>query len=153
MKTYKEIVISIIIIIFVIILDIITQNYTEKAIDTTTNQLDEFKSNLEDKIEKKENKIENEEIIENQEKIEDTKEIKKIEEEMSNIINHWDEKDEVLSYYIEHDELEKVQTELSSLKANIMIGEYEDGIPDIEECIFILEHIKDKFALKIKNIF
>lgn len=149
----KEIIISVIIIIFVITLNIITQNYTKESIDSTTEQLSQFKDNLKDTIEQKEIRIENEEIKQSEEKIETTEEMEKIEADFNNIIEQWNKKDKVLAYYIEHDELEKVQTELTGIKANIQIKEYEDGIPDIEKCIFILEHIKDKFSLKVKNIF
>jgi len=31
--------------------------------------------------------------------------------------------------------------------------DYEEGMPDLNRCIFILNHIKEKSALQIKNIF
>ena len=51
------------------------------------------------------------------------------------------------------DELEKVETELTSLSAYIDIEEYDHGVPELEKGIFILNHIKEKFKFDIKNIF
>ena len=73
--------------------------------------------------------------------------------QIEDIVNNWNERHKKLAYYIEHDELEKVETELVSLKGNIEVKEYEQGIPNLNNCIFILEHIKEKTALQIKNIF
>ena len=69
------------------------------------------------------------------------------------IQNKWNEYQEKLAYYIEHDELEKVTTELTKLKADVETENYEFAIENLDNCIFILEHIKDKSALKIVNIF
>ena len=55
--------------------------------------------------------------------------------------------------YIEHDELEKVETELTGLRAYIEKEEYYEALPEIDKSAYILEHIKDKSALNLKNIF
>ena len=65
----------------------------------------------------------------------------------------WNERYDKMAYYIEHAELEKVDTELTALKANILIEEYKEGIPELEKCIFTLSNIKEKSEIKIKNIF
>lgn len=52
-----------------------------------------------------------------------------------------------------HDELEKVSTELAKLKADVKTENYDFAVENLDNCIFILEHIKDKSALKIVNIF
>lgn len=127
----KELIICIIVVIAVIIGNVITQGYTEKCVETTNSGLLELKGEL-GKKEKNEQEI--------QSKID---EIKK----------DWDEMQEKLAYYIEHDELEKVETQLYLLKGEVETKLYDDAIPETEKCIFILEHIKDKNALNIKNIF
>jgi len=78
------------------------------------------------------------------------KEVSKKYEELEKV---WLEKYEVLAYYIEHEELEKVSSELFQLKGSIKTSQVDEGIPTIENCRFILSHIKDKDKVEIKNIF
>ena len=68
-------------------------------------------------------------------------------------MDDWREIYNKLAYFIEHDELEKVETELTSLESYIKTEEYKHGVPELEKGIFILNHIKEKFKLDIKNIF
>lgn len=128
---YKEIVITTIIIILIIIGNIITQNNTNKSVETISSELSMFRQNI---------------IKENVDKEAVEKHIEKIE-------NIWNEQYEKMAYYIEHDELEKVETELAKLKADIEVKNYLLAVENIDNCVFILEHIKDKTALKIVNIF
>lgn len=127
----KEWIICGIVIFLVIIINIITQSYTNKSVEFMDAKLEALKGKLE------------------QEEIEQ----KVIQQEMQDLMKDWKERYENLAYYIEHDELEKVETELTSLQANIEIEEYQQGVPDLEKSIFILNHIKEKFKLNIKNIF
>jgi len=39
------------------------------------------------------------------------------------------------------------------LKADVKTENYDFAVENLDNCIFILEHIKDKSALKIVNIF
>ena len=128
---HKEIIICAIIIIFIIVLNIIAMNYTQDAVETVSSDLNRFKSNIMDE------NPNNDEIRKNNKEI----------------MNKWREKYNVLAYFIEHDELEKVETELTALEASIDVEKYEDGVENLERCIFILNHIKDKYSLNIKNIF
>lgn len=128
---YKEIIICSIVIIIVVVLNICTENYTKESIVLISNNLESLKQNMLSEEQNEEN----------------------INSQIDDIVNNWDERYKKLAYYIEHDELEKVKTELVSLKGNIEVKEYEQGIPNLNNCIFILEHIKEKTALQIKNIF
>ena len=126
---YKELVICLVIVIIVISLNIITEKNTKDTIQ----EMDEKLSKLEENM------------------LKDGKEDSgKLMEE---IVNTWKEKKEILEYYIEHDELEKVETELNELKAKIETKDYEEGLINIEKGIFILNHIKEKYKLRIQNIF
>ena len=125
---YKETIIIIIIIILIILGDIITQKYTEKTVSEISIGLYELKDYISQNKEGKNKKIEN------------------IEEK-------WDKKSETLAYYIEHDELEKVNTEIAKIKADIETNNEKIAIENLERCIFVLEHIKDKNLIKIVNIF
>ena len=127
----KEVIICIVVVIFVIIGNIITQNYTRKSVETINAKLIELKEKL-SKVNKDEEGLK---------------------EAVKYIKEDWDEKQEKLAFYIEHDELEKVETQIHLLSGEVKTKLYEDAVPETDKCMFILEHIKDKTALNIKNIF
>lgn len=127
----KEVIICIVVVIFVIIGNIITQNYTRKSVETINAKLIELKEKL-SKVNKDEEGLK---------------------EAVKYIKEDWDEKQEKLAFYIEHDELEKVETQIHLLSGEVKTKLYEDAVPETDKCMFILEHIKDKTALNVKNIF
>lgn len=126
---YKELCVIIIILIFIFSFNIITQNYTKESVQIMNDKLNSLKESI---------------LTE-----EDEKAVSLVEE----VLNDWKERKGKLEYYIEHDELEKVETELMSLKGNIEIEKYKEGVIDIQKSMFILNHIKEKFAFRIQNIF
>lgn len=126
----KELVISIIIITLIILGNIITQNYTKNSTIKISELLDNLKIEVLTKNEKE-----------------------KLLSKISFIEDDWNKFEEKLAYYIEHDELEKVESQISSIKGFIEVNNYEEVVPEIERGIFILEHIQDKSKLNIKNIF
>ena len=128
---YKELVISIIIVIAIVVGNIVTHNYTKDSVAMLNDELNTLRQILL-KEEKKQDLL-NKQVIEIEEK--------------------WSEKHKVLAYYTEHDELEKVETQITAVKGNIEVEEYEQCIPELDKCIFILNHIKDKDSLMIQNIF
>ena len=131
---YKEIIISIIILIGIITLDQITQRYTKESMESFSEKLSIMKKDLKEEIEKE-------------------KEEKNLEEEVKKLEIDWEEMYGNLAYFIEHDELEKIETQLKELKGNVEVKQYAEAIPGIEKCKFILEHIKQKDAIHIQNIF
>ena len=131
----KELIISILIIIFIIIGNIITQNYTKECVSQMNVTLDVLKEISLNSKNKSENKYD--EIYNQVQEIEDK----------------WSEFQEKLAYYIEHDELEKVESQIFTMRGFSEIKKYDEIIPELEKCIFILEHIQDKTKLNVKNIF
>ena len=129
----KEIVICITIIITIVIGNNVTQEYTTQAVGEMTNLLNSIRK----------------EISENKENMD----INKIEEEIEKINTQWEKRHEKLAYYIEHDELEKVETNLTGLKGEIEAGEYGDAMSQLDQSIFLLEHIEDKYEFNLQNIF
>ncbi len=125
----KEIIVSIIIVIAVIIGNAVTQNYTTQCASKMTQELSQLKEEIQN------NKYDG------------------MEEKMNKINEQWYEMQEKLAFYIEHNELEKVETQLMALKGNIESELQKESIPEIEKCIFMLKHIQDKSALDIKNFF
>ena len=126
----KELIICIAVIVIVIVGDVLTQNYTKQSTKEVNEKLSDLKL----------------ELLEEKDK-------NKISEKISELRENWDKRQEVLAFFIEHDELEKVETQLFVLSGEIEANLYDDAIPEIEKCIFILEHIEDKTAFNIKNIF
>lgn len=128
---YKELVIIIIVIVVIVIGNIITQNNTIEAVSQISGELVSLRKEMEKEDASQE----------------------KSKQQMKKVEEVWNEKYKLMAFYIEHNELEKVQTELTKLRADIQMEEYAQGVENLENCIFILEHIKDKSALKVVNIF
>lgn len=130
---WKEIIICIIIVTTIAIGNNITQNYSVESIETLTSKLGELKVEMK---EKKEN-------IDNA----------KIKEKANNIFNEWTQRYDKLAYYIEHDELEKVETNLTSLKSCIETNSFSEAVDELDKCTFVIKHIKDKYMFNLQNIF
>ena len=126
---YKEIIITIIIIVVIFGLDILTNNYTSNAADVISIKLDELKQEVEQ---------ENTENIANK---------------TDEILNKWKEYYNVLAYYIEHDELEKVETQLTMLRADQNEKKYEECKKEIDTTKFILKHIENKEKFTLQSVF
>ena len=129
----KELIISIIIVVLIFVGNSVTENYTGESVDETKQSLSDLR----------------EEIMKNEDEIDVTSAKQKID----NIHEQWDSRYEKLAYYIEHDELEKVKTELTGLRGYIEKEEYSEAVPELDKSMYILEHIKEKTALNLKNIF
>lgn len=129
----KELIISISIVVVIFMGNAFTEKYTKKSVDETSKNLQKLR----------------EEIMKNEKEVDVDYAKKKIYE----IHEIWDRKNEKLAYYIEHDELEKVETELTALIGYIEKNKYADAVTEVDKSIYILEHIKDKNAFNLKNIF
>ena len=126
---YKEIIIVILVIALIIGLDIITNNYTKTSVSILSDELNILRENI--LQEDKEN----------------------AQTQMMNIKNIWEKRYNILAYYIEHDELEKVETELTSLAAFLNVEEYGECISELDKTIFVLEHIEEKEKFDVRSIF
>ncbi len=74
-------------------------------------------------------------------------------EEFNDIYDTWKKRFNILAYYIEHNELEKVEAELVVLKGKIENENYIETNENLEKTIFLLNHIEDKYAFNLQNIF
>ena len=128
---YKELIISIIIIVGIFSFDYVLQKNTTKTIDTTTKGLTSLKEEI------RKNELSN----------------KEIEDKTNKIYNEWNANHEKLVLYIEHDELEKVEIDFASCKSLIESKQYDFAISELEKVRFALEHIKDKYLFQLENIF
>ena len=126
----KEAIISIVLIIIIIIGNIITQRYAEKTINTLTSKLEELKIEI----------------------LEDKKE-KSTDKNMDEIIEKWDIKHVKLAYFIEHNELERIEINLIGMKSYIRDMEKTEAVSKIEETKFLLENLEKKYKIHLENIF
>ncbi len=125
----KETIICVIIVVLIVSLDIFTQGYTQRATSEITQIFKELKEEM---------LIENKEQIDNKVKILDEK---------------WGQKHDALAYYIEHDEIEKVDTAIVSLKSYVETKDYSSAVAELDEGKFVLEHIQKKNAFNLENVF
>lgn len=126
---YKETIICIIIIVVIITLDFFTQNYTTKTASDITENLTELK-----------------EDIENNDTDSTQKKLKQLDEK-------WDEKHDKLAYYIEHDEIEKIDTAFIKVKSFVENDDIPSAVAELETSKFVLEHIEKKYKFNLQNIF
>ena len=125
---FKEMIISIIIVVSIVCLDFVTQNYTNESISETSVMLTDLKEKINKGEDNKSNKIDE-------------------------IITAWNYRKSKLAYFIEHDELEKVDTNLTNLKSYIELSDFDMAIYSIDETEYILEHIKQNNSFSLVNVF
>ena len=127
----KEFVICTIILILIFVGNGITQGYSRSSIENINEKLAKLREEM------------------NKEEINDEEVVKKEEE----IDKQWEEMFSRLAYYIEHEELEKVSRNLENTKTYISLKEYDNATKEINEGIYILNHIEDKYSFNLQNIF
>lgn len=126
MRFLKEYVIIFLIIVFVIVIEIVTDKITHKSISDINNSIKQVEHALD--TEEATNKIDN-------------------------LCASWKKERDKLSYYMEHDELEKVGVLVDNVKSDIKNDNTEEINEKLDEIKFLLEHVKDKQKLQLKNIF
>lgn len=131
----KELIIVIIIVIAIIIIDIITQNYTRDSFEKINNELEKIKEII--------NKIDDQEKNSQQE----------LQEKIKTMEEDWKIINRKTAFYIEHEELEKVNASMIKFKSYIQLEEYTEAIPELENCKYILDHIREKEKMQIINLF
>lgn len=138
----KELIIVIIIVIAIIILDTITHNYTKNNFAKINEQLEQIKK-ISENIAKKEKERESDKNSKQQE----------LQEKIKIMEEDWQAINKNTAFYIEHEELEKVNASMIKFKSYIQLEEYTEAIPELENCKYILDHIRDKEAMQIINLF
>lgn len=131
----KELIIVIIIVIAIIIIDTITQSYTRDSFEKINNELEKIKEII--------NKIDDQEKNSQQE----------LQEKIKTMEEDWKIINRKTAFYIEHEELEKVNASMIKFKSYIQLEEYTEAIPELENCKYILDHIREKEKMQIINLF
>lgn len=127
----KETIICIVIVIAIIFGNNATQGYTKQSVSDISRGLMELREEL------------TKQDVENE----------KAKEKMDQVYDIWENKHDKLAYFIEHDELEKVETDIVSIKSYIETKEYEQAVGELDKGVFVLEHIEDKYDFNLQNIF
>ncbi len=127
---FKEMFICILILSMIFVGDYITQSYTSKSVNEISKELIEIKNEIQ---------IEN---IEN----------KRVVDKIGKMNKDLEKKHDRLSYYMEHNEIEKLETELTSLKSYVEVEQYDEAINEIDRALFLLNHIKDKYEFNMKTV-
>ena len=175
----KEEIATLVIIGIILIIDLITLFYTKKCISKISDDLTNLEnmavesikaenndnsenaqyvgadnnsgntngSNSENNVSNSDTNVSNSEGDENK-RIES----KELKQKSEDIYKEWLEMNDTLTFYIEHDELEKVNVQLERIIANFNVDSTEDAVPEIKETIYILRHIEKKQRLTLRNI-
>lgn len=126
MRFLKEYIIIFLVIIFVIVIEIITDNITQKSFSDINKSIQD---------------------------VEETLETEESEEKIKELCEAWKRENDKLSFFMEHDELEKVGVLVDNVKSDIKNENTEDVKQELDEIKFLLDHVKDKQKLQLKNIF
>lgn len=127
----KEMIICIIIVVVIFFGNSAIQKYTKESVSEISNGLMQLRQDLTNQ------NVEN----------------NKAKEKMNEVYSKWEKKHDKLAYFIEHDELEKVETDLVSIKSYIETQEYEQAVGELDKGAFVLKHIEEKYAFNLQNIF
>lgn len=126
---YKEIIIIILVLTIVVSLDVLTNHYTKQSVSAMNAELEELREEI---------------LNQNQ---------KKAKHKIEEILDKWQKRNNIMAYYIEHDELEKVHVQLTGLAANINQKEYPEGMVQLDTTLFLLQHMEEKQKLDTRSIF
>ena len=124
----KEIVITVIILVAIIGLNAFVGKYVDDKLNYVLSELNDLRPLVEE------------------EKYEEAN------QKINEIDEYWKKSEDIVSFFVEHDELEKVMTEYTSLK-NYCKLEQEEAFEALDKMAFIIKHIEEKDDLKLKNIF
>lgn len=127
----KELVISIIVLVCIFGLNYITQKNTDNTVQSVSSKLEIVRNDvMQEEVDKEKATL-----------------------DANDAFDKWEEFDDTLAYYIEHNEIEKVTTALTSVKSYVEMELYDDSVEAIDKCIYILDHIHQKEMLTLDNIF
>ena len=130
---YKTLIFAISILIIIIILDIIFENYSKNAIEKINSNIDKIGKAFE---------IEGENY--------DKEELEKLSGKAK---NEWRKREDILSCFIEHDEVEKINIKLDVLYTQVKNEVWMDAKSTVSEVKRLVKYLEGKYELSIQNIF
>lgn len=130
---YKTLIFAISILIIIIILDIIFENYSKNSIEKINSNIDKIGKAFE---------IEGENY--------DKEKLEKFSEKAR---DEWRKREDILSCFIEHDEVEKINTKLDVLYTQVKNEVWMDAKSTVSEVKRLVKYLEGKYELSIQNIF
>lgn len=124
MHFLKESIGIVIIVVFIIFMEIITNKITQESLDNINTKIEFVLADDEN-----------------------------IKEKVNDLSNAWYEEESKLSCYMEHDELEEISKSINSLVFYSENNDKEHIKEQISKIRFKMEHIEDKQKIKLENIF
>ena len=128
---YKQVITIVIISILIFSLNKITQDYTDKTVETIREDLESIRQDI------MTGNFNNEDLKQN----------------INKTYEKWEELDDKLAFYIEHNEIEKIKSSVISVRSYIEVQEYSQAIENIDKSIYVLEYIDEKEKISLDNIF
>ena len=77
----------------------------------------------------------------------------KAKKEFEELHNKWSDITEHLELFVDHNELEKISSDIIKIDANLKVDENEELIENIYDLQFMLDHIEQKNKLNLRNFF
>ena len=133
---HRQLMFAFIIIIMVIIVDIIFENYSSGMIKKVDRNIQKINRIL------KENQ--------NQFSISEVNELEKI---IKQTIDKWEKNSGILSCFIEHEEIEKINVKLHLLEIELKNNLWGDAKRTISETKQLVKYLNGKYKLSLQNIF
>lgn len=134
----KEIIMILFILGFVVVGHVFTQNYEKNFLTEIEGDLNDLREKL---LSSNESTEKNFEINEN------------LKNDIDEIKEKWERKYNKLAYYIEHDELEKIETQMVLMSGYIELKQYDYCVIELDKCVFLIEHVRDKDSFQLVNMF
>ena len=133
---YRHLIFALFIIIMVIILDIIFENYSSKTIEKVNGNIQKINKILEED--------------KNQFTASETSELEKI---IKKTIENWEKKAGILTCFIEHEEIEKINVKLHLVEIELKNNLWGDAKRTISETEQLVKYLNGKYKLSLQNIF
>lgn len=127
----KEILIVCLIILAVLVCNFVLQIYITKSSDSLVEKLS----------------ILNEKIITN------SKDNRNISNLLNDIENEWEKSKKKWEIFVMHSELDQIEIALTNIKSSMKIDDKQDAVIETEKAKFLLQHIAERDAFRLKNLF
>lgn len=129
----REVIIIIVVLVLVTTTSILMQKYLIKSSDELGQMLEELKTEIQS--------------------ADETGNLEKVNNLSEMVLEKWEEINKFWSMIIVHQELDSIELSMLGVKGFIESGSIKDSMEEIEKSIFLVGHIKEKEAFKLKNIF
>lgn len=133
---YRHLFFAILIVIIVIILDIIFENYSSKIIEKVDGSVKKIDS-----------------ILKEDQNNFDVSNAEKLEKLANKATKDWEKKSGIMSCFIEHEEIEKINVKLHLLEIELKNNLWGDAKRTTSETKQLIKYLNGKYKLSWQNIF